>query len=79
MLRCRCEHYSQTRNKDHLLIYAIGDGSYDVDYIEAEFNNDGDELARIETTALQQGTGPQAVCSTVSNFSTQRVYCRMFF
>jgi hypothetical protein len=79
MTWCRCEHYNQTRNKDHLLIYAIGDGSYDIDYIEAQFNDDRDELVRIETNARQLGTGPQVVCTTVANFGMQRAYCRVFY
>src|ERR1700683_3988393 len=75
----RCEHYSKIENKDHLLLYSIGDGSYDVDYIEAHFSNDTEELHRIEEEALLAGTGPQHVCTTVSNFSSQKVYCRMSF
>lgn len=69
------------QNKDHLLLYTIGDGSYDVDYIEAHFNDDTEELDRIESTALAAGTGPQHACTNISNFSSQKTFCRelLFF
>ena len=69
------------QNKDHLLLYTIGDGSYDVDYIEAHFNDDMEELDRIESTALAAGTGPQHACTNISNFSSQKTFCRelLFF
>jgi hypothetical protein len=77
-LEHRCEHYNKAKNKDHLLVYTIGDGSYDVDYIDAHFSNDTEELHRIESVALAAGAGPQRVCTTVSNFSSQKVFCHAY-
>jgi len=77
MVFSRCEHYSKHTNKDHLLDYSIGDGSYDLDYIDAVFNEDAEEIDRIENAANALGFGPLTECTTVSNFSTQKLYCRM--
>jgi hypothetical protein len=63
-------------NRDHLVDYSISDGSYDLDYIEAELNEDSDEVDRIEYDACAEGFGPRSTCTTIENCSSQRLYCR---
>jgi hypothetical protein len=70
----RCEHYSWVGNRDHLKI--VLDESFDIEYMEAHFNEDKDELERIELRAAAIGYGPRVACTTVTNFSAQRVCCR---
>ena len=36
-------------------------------------------LNQIETTAALDGYGPLSTCTTITNFSAQRVFCREFF
>jgi hypothetical protein len=55
------------------------DESFDLEYIEAHFNDDTDELERIELRAAAMGYGPRVTCTTVMNFSAQRVCCRESF
>ena len=50
-----------------------------MDYIEAFFSNDLQEMAIIEEKAKAVGTGPRSGCATVANFSTQRSYCCKLF
>ncbi|KAF8957977.1 hypothetical protein BDZ97DRAFT_2078861 [Flammula alnicola] len=69
----RCEHYNIHRNRDHFVQYL--DDSYDIDYLEAHFNEDFEELERIERMASRLGYGPLAECSTVVNFTSQRLCC----
>ncbi|KAF8189164.1 hypothetical protein K438DRAFT_1936105 [Mycena galopus ATCC 62051] len=69
-----CEFYSPN-NRFHL--HRILDDSYDLDYIEAFFNEDDDELQRIEEAACLLGYGPLATCKNVTNVSSQRFHCRM--
>lgn len=52
------------------------DESFDIEYMEAHFNEDMDELERIELRAAAMGYGPRVACTTVTNFSAQRVCCR---
>jgi hypothetical protein len=47
-----------------------------LDYIEAYFHENEDELERIENAAQAMGYGPLVACRTVTNFSSQRVHCR---
>ncbi|KAJ7276956.1 hypothetical protein C8J57DRAFT_1584425 [Mycena rebaudengoi] len=70
-----CEHYSKNTNKDHYINTAIADGSYDIQYLEALFINDEEEIYEIEESAVELGYGPLIECSTVCNFSTQRSIC----
>jgi hypothetical protein len=74
----RCEHYNRLQNRDHFLDFTISDGLYDIDYIEAVLCEDQEEVDRIEYAALELGYGPRVECTNVSNFSTQRVYCREY-
>ncbi|KAF8160165.1 hypothetical protein BJ912DRAFT_866014 [Pholiota molesta] len=69
----RCEHYGRKHNRDHYVQYI--DDSYDIDYLEAYFYEDADELDRIEGAARGLGYGPLAECQTVMNCSSQRAYC----
>ncbi|KAK7026224.1 hypothetical protein R3P38DRAFT_2948380 [Favolaschia claudopus] len=68
----RCEFYSST-NRLHLCRFI--DESYDLEYVEAFFYEDDDELERIERSAYALGYGPLVPCRTVVNFSTQRLHC----
>ncbi|KAF7334423.1 hypothetical protein MVEN_02271600 [Mycena venus] len=68
----RCEFFSSD-NRLHLCRFL--DESYDLDYIEAYFHEDEDELERIENAAQAMGYGPLVACRTVTNFSSQRVHC----
>ncbi|KAF8504011.1 hypothetical protein JB92DRAFT_2738854 [Gautieria morchelliformis] len=49
--------------------------SLDWDYLEASFAGDKQEVARIERAAEYSGYGPLASCTTVTNFSSQRLVC----
>ncbi|KAF8064390.1 hypothetical protein FPV67DRAFT_1451580 [Lyophyllum atratum] len=69
-----CEHYDDKLSRDHYIHYL--DGSFDVDYLDAYFNEDSDELERIEGAALTLGFGPLAVCTNIANVSSQRICCR---
>lgn len=68
-----CEFYSPD-NRFHLHQYI--DASYDLEYIEAHFHEDQEELERIEEAALLMGYGPLAKCHNVTNSSSQRFHCR---
>ncbi|KAJ7256436.1 hypothetical protein C8J57DRAFT_1235810 [Mycena rebaudengoi] len=48
-----CEHYSKNTNKDHYINTAIADGSYDIQYLEALFINDEEEIYEIEESAVK--------------------------
>ncbi|KAG6917541.1 hypothetical protein DXG01_002177 [Tephrocybe rancida] len=67
-----CEHYERS-SRDHYIQYL--DGSYDVDYLEAYFNEDNEEMDRIEEGALGLGYGPLADCTNIANSSSQRTHC----
>ena len=56
-------------NRDHLKI--VLDESFDFEYIEAHFNEDEDELRRIELRVATIGYGPRVACTMVTNFSAQ--------
>ncbi|KAK6974428.1 hypothetical protein R3P38DRAFT_3331676 [Favolaschia claudopus] len=70
-----CEHYIPGTSKDHFHDLSIGNGSYDVEYIEACLTGDLEEATRIEEEARDCGYGPLIECTTVANFSTQKAYC----
>jgi hypothetical protein len=76
----RCEHYSIGfgGTRDHLFSYDAGSGLYDVEYLEALFENDTDEIARIEKVAFNDGFGPLTACSTIWNNNSVKVHCREF-
>jgi hypothetical protein len=74
----RCEHHS-TRlggTRDHLFSYEAGTGLYDLEYLEALFDEDTEEIARIEKLAHGDGFGPLVSCSTAWNPNTIKVHCR---
>ena len=70
----RCEHYDGRAARDHYVQYL--DDAYDLDYLEAFFYEDDDELNRIEDAARALGYGPLAKCTTIANASSQKVHCR---
>ncbi|KAF8128839.1 hypothetical protein K438DRAFT_1645085 [Mycena galopus ATCC 62051] len=53
----------------------IGNGTLDVDYIEAIISGDLEEAACIEDEAQALGYGPLVECTTVANFSSQKPFC----
>ncbi|KAJ7140269.1 hypothetical protein C8R43DRAFT_892789 [Mycena crocata] len=61
--------------QDHFFDGEIGSGNYDVNYIEAVLTGDLEESERIERIAENQGYGPLTECTTVANFSTQKMNC----
>lgn len=72
----RCEHYHRSTDLDHFVNHDIGQGQFETRYLEALFLNDTETiLAYEEHAASEYGTGPRAVCSSVSNFSTNKVNC----
>lgn len=75
----RCEHFSTKLGgtRDHLFSYNISNGLYDLEYLTALFRNDEDAIEEFELTAQTDGFGPLAECSTVANFSTIKVNCRV--
>lgn len=73
-----CEHYSWSGNKDHLHDTSVGDGSYNIDYIEAVLCEDQEEIDRIEQAASSLGYEPLIECTTITNNSAQRTFCREF-
>lgn len=79
MCVCRCEHYSMRLGgmRNHLFSYEVGNGLYDMDYLEALFDDDEDEIRRFESTAQKKGYGPLVACSTIANHNSIKVNCRM--
>lgn len=57
----------------------MGDGSYDLEYLEAVLCEDFEEIDRIEAAAEALGYGPLVQCTTVTNCSSQRAFCRKNF
>jgi hypothetical protein len=76
----RCEHYSTTADgtRDHLMNYDVGNGLFDIEYLEALFLNDMDAIMDIEAKASLVGFDPCAYCSTITNVSSVKVHCRTF-
>ena len=74
----RCEHHSTQLGgtRDHLFSYEVGTGLYDLEYLEALFDKDTEEIAQIEKLAHGDGFGPLVLCSTVWNSNTIKVHCR---
>ncbi|KAJ3776398.1 hypothetical protein FB446DRAFT_818917, partial [Lentinula raphanica] len=70
----KCEFYS-TMDRSHLFDCTVGNGCYDVDYLEAVLTRDAEEIARIEAEAEVKGYGPNTACDTVVNHSSQRLTC----
>lgn len=52
------------------------DELFDLEYIDAYFNEDTDEIDRIEISAAEMGYSPCVTCTTVTNFCSQQVCCR---
>jgi hypothetical protein len=73
-----CEHYDSVNNRQHFLDYTPSKGAMDCDYLEALFNQDTEEIQRIESAASALGYGLLAQCNTVCNFSSQRIVCRKY-
>lgn len=71
-----CEHYVPGISRDHFHDSSVCNGAYDLDYIKASITGDLEEVARIEHNARDLGYGPLVECSTVSNVSAQKAFCR---
>jgi hypothetical protein len=70
----RCEHYSIGfgGTRDHLFSYDVSSGLYDVEYLEALFENDTDEIARIEKVAFN---GSDVLCSDLILQNNKIIKC----
>ncbi|KZP19049.1 hypothetical protein FIBSPDRAFT_955798 [Athelia psychrophila] len=73
----RCEHFSSRLggSRDHLFSYAPGNGLYNLEYIEALFDNDHDTIRKFEAAAQASGFGPLATCTSIANHSSIKVNC----
>ncbi|KAJ3916503.1 hypothetical protein F5877DRAFT_46476 [Lentinula edodes] len=71
----KCEHHSRFHNRDHFYDNTIGNGRFNVEYLEAVLTNDHDEVGRIELEAQLDGYGPRTSCHTVTNNTSQRLTC----
>ncbi|KAF9232366.1 hypothetical protein BU15DRAFT_90674 [Melanogaster broomeanus] len=70
-----CEFYSEKGVRDHLVHYGPDSGEYDIEYLQALFNEDRKEIHDIESEARQHGFDPVAPCLTVMNHTSVRVTC----
>ncbi|KIJ41766.1 hypothetical protein M422DRAFT_255076 [Sphaerobolus stellatus SS14] len=70
-----CEHYNSHTSRHHLLDYTPSREQLDLNYLEAYFSNDVEELLAMEKVASHLGFGPRAPCMTVENYSAQRTHC----
>ncbi|KAF7327931.1 hypothetical protein MKEN_00373200 [Mycena kentingensis (nom. inval.)] len=71
----RCSLQDGKANNRHWVDYSIGNGQYDLEYLEAVFTGDKETAHRLEQAANREDHGPLAPCSTVLNFSNQRDVC----
>ncbi|KIJ69922.1 hypothetical protein HYDPIDRAFT_78824 [Hydnomerulius pinastri MD-312] len=62
--------------RDHLVHYGPESGEYDVEYLQALFNEDKEETHVIESEAQRHGFYPASPCPTVINHTSVRVTCR---
>jgi len=59
------------------LHYGPASDLYDLDYLQALFHNDQDEISMIEAEAREHGFDPSASqCAVVMNHTSVRVMCR---
>jgi hypothetical protein len=74
----RCEYYSTQHGgtRDHLCSYKVSMGLYDVEYLEALFDDDKEAITQIEGSACKSGFGPLVSCPTAWNNSSVKVHCR---
>ncbi|KAF8592311.1 hypothetical protein K439DRAFT_1610695 [Ramaria rubella] len=68
----RCEHYTSASRR-HLIDHRVQETN-DI-YMEAMFDNDQDEIARIKDLARLNNYGPLLPCFTVANSSSMRAFC----
>lgn len=80
LIYSRCEHYRADNSRDHFYDNNVGSltGAYDLAYIKALFGDDQEEIKEIEDAAFALGYGPLVECTTVTNFSSQRAFCRVY-
>ncbi|KAJ3926352.1 MAG: hypothetical protein NXY57DRAFT_1065053 [Lentinula lateritia] len=71
----KCEHHSRLNNRDHFFDNTIGNGRFNVEYLEAVLTNDQEEVDRIELEAQLEGYGPRISCGTIMNNTAQRITC----
>ncbi|KAJ4463942.1 hypothetical protein C8R41DRAFT_898717 [Lentinula lateritia] len=71
----KCEHHSRFHNRDHFYDNTIGNGRFNVEYLEAVLTNDHDKVGRIELEAQLDGYGPRTSCHMVTNNTSQRLTC----
>jgi hypothetical protein len=71
----RCEHYSAPFNKAHLINFDVGNGLYNIKYLEALFDGNPEIIHQIESEGSSIGFDPATPCTTVSNISSVKVNC----
>ncbi|KAJ4492439.1 hypothetical protein C8R41DRAFT_765202 [Lentinula lateritia] len=71
----KCEHHSRFHNRDHFFDNTIGNGRFNVEYLEAVLTDDHEEVGRIELEAQLDGYGPRTSCHTIMNNTSQRLTC----
>ncbi|KAF8589045.1 hypothetical protein K439DRAFT_1613111 [Ramaria rubella] len=68
----KCEHYG-SHNRHHLIDHRVQETNEE--YMEALFDNDQDEVARIGQAATAEGRGPLLPCHTVANSTSMWPFC----
>ncbi|KAJ4463608.1 hypothetical protein C8R41DRAFT_872387 [Lentinula lateritia] len=71
----KCEHHATNNNRDHFFENTVGNGRFDVQYLEAVLTEDHEEVNRIESEAQLHGYGPWVSCHMVTNNTSQRLTC----
>ncbi|KAF7981503.1 hypothetical protein HWV62_33057 [Athelia sp. TMB] len=73
----RCEYFKSRTGgtRDHLFTYNPGCGLYHTEYLEALFDEDIEAINKFEVAAKEDGYGPLAPCTHVTNHSSIRVNC----
>ncbi|KAJ3906921.1 hypothetical protein F5879DRAFT_897100 [Lentinula edodes] len=71
----KCEYHATKNNRDHFFDNTVGNGRFDVQYLEAVLTEDHEEVDRIESQAQLDGYGPRVSCHMVTNNTSQRLTC----
>ncbi|KAH7917224.1 hypothetical protein BV22DRAFT_1026787 [Leucogyrophana mollusca] len=72
----QCEHHDRQKTVDHFFSYNIGNGLYDIEYLEALFQGDvHSDDDNNDMDYSHERRKPEKVCTTVANFSSIKVAC----
>lgn len=76
-----CERFSAKvgGTRDHHFSYTVSNGLYNLEYLEALFDNDSETISKFELAAMDDRFGPLASCTTITNYSSIRVNCHECF